>query len=744
MVPPDEPKEAVAAEQTPTAPGKADQAAERKGIPKTKKQPIEQPPETHDEQESQRDRSLERESWLATIDARKLARGALIVGIGALVAGIGALVVGVLSLPPQGPTTPTPLLQPTPISVPAKTLYISPNTPIGGQLTGKDSQVFFKVINIPENCARMFLCLLKGSPDVEFILYQEDNRLRTGVLEEVGRGRSACLSPEPKNFFQYYILVRAINESGEFLLSVDVEEPIASPTPVKTATIGVTTTISTPTSVLPEATSTMPVLPTPTPVLPTTKPITLETPLATPTGTPMPTHMPPATPIAVLSVTPAATPTATPSMTPSATPTTTPIATPATGSICVLVYNDLNGNGLLDLSEPLLAGATITITNYSGAFVGVYTTDVVHEPYCFTGLAPDTYQVKEQNLPGYPSSTTPDIWTVPLSAGSAVTIAFGDQAPPTSTPTATPITQGTPTATLVTTVLPTATPTTLETPIRRYTPTVPPETPVPLLLTATPITQTYGTPIRAYTPTLPSETPVLMLSTPEVSESGSGRGTLGLATTSLPPGSGSTPNKQDNIPEGRFEMGTSTSLTIGLALLCFWIITTSIAIYLPTHLGYGHKANRLTATAAIVAASAALVFAILMWKYPVIPTQLLLKFRPSVELHQAEAAAHQYSIMVTPSKPVSGMLGKSDQVRFSINVPDGSDYLVIHVNSSEADLKFGVFKGNNPIPIGTGSVDKPVTIQNPEPTTYYILLSSQRASTSFTLLAEIERSASKS
>jgi len=39
MMPPDEPKEEVAIGQTPTEPGKADQAAELKGMPKAEEQP---------------------------------------------------------------------------------------------------------------------------------------------------------------------------------------------------------------------------------------------------------------------------------------------------------------------------------------------------------------------------------------------------------------------------------------------------------------------------------------------------------------------------------------------------------------------------------------------------------------------------------------------------------------------------------------------------------------------------------
>jgi hypothetical protein len=139
---------------------------------------------------------------------------------------------------------------------------------------------------------------------------------------------------------------------------------------------------------------------------------------------------------------PTATPTATPTG-PTPTATATRTATPPTGTICVLAFNDLNGNGLRDAGEPLLAGATITVTGPSGAIIAVYTTDGVHEPKYFSGLALGTHRLEEQNPPGYPISTTPDLWAVTIFPGATFTVAFGDQ--PLVTPTPTLV--GTPTAT---------------------------------------------------------------------------------------------------------------------------------------------------------------------------------------------------------------------------------------------------------------------------------------------------------
>ena len=180
---------------------------------------------------------------------------------------------------------------------------------------------------------------------------------------------------------------------------------------------------------------------------PTNTPTVTSTATATPTAThtPAPTNTP--------------TPTATPTSTPTNTPTTTATPTPGTGTICIYVYHDINNSTIRDPGEPLLPGALITITNSSGVVVGTYTTNGVSEPYCFTNLPPDTYTVREQNPPGYPISTTPDLWAVSITLRASITVPFGDQAEVTPTPTPTNIPTKTPTHTPTVTRTPTNTPT---------------------------------------------------------------------------------------------------------------------------------------------------------------------------------------------------------------------------------------------------------------------------------------------
>jgi len=123
-----------------------------------------------------------------------------------------------------------------------------------------------------------------------------------------------------------------------------------------------------------------------------------------------------------------------------ATPTPTPPT--GTGTICALVYEDVNGNQTRDFGEALLAGAIITLTDASRVPLYTYTTDGMHEPHCFPGLTPGDYYVLEKNPPNY-SSTTGDIILLTVAAGVTRYAEFGDRIPviptETPTPTATPV-----------------------------------------------------------------------------------------------------------------------------------------------------------------------------------------------------------------------------------------------------------------------------------------------------------------
>ncbi|MEA3345334.1 MAG: SdrD B-like domain-containing protein [Chloroflexota bacterium] len=155
-----------------------------------------------------------------------------------------------------------------------------------------------------------------------------------------------------------------------------------------------------------------------------------------PTATPKPTATPTNTPTPTITPTPTDTPTPTVTPTPTSTPTPTPTPTPPVGSLCVLAYEDLDGDGQWDAEERLLAGRRIRLLDKEGNLLAEHVTDGQSEPYCFQGLAPGVYQLVKQTLVGG--------GTVSMQAavvgGKRLTLNFGEQAPPTPTsePTITP------------------------------------------------------------------------------------------------------------------------------------------------------------------------------------------------------------------------------------------------------------------------------------------------------------------
>jgi len=163
-----------------------------------------------------------------------------------------------------------------------------------------------------------------------------------------------------------------------------------------------------------------------TPVPPT--PTVTNTPTVTPTPTNTPTNTPVHTP------------------TPTVTNTPTPTATPQTGQVCVLSYDDRNGNRIRDPGEPLLPYSIFTLSD-SRHVVETYSTNGLHEPHCFLNLAPLVYFVSEMNPPGF-ESTTYDSWGISLQNGATINLEFGNRAEllPTPTPTPTPVPSPTPPA----------------------------------------------------------------------------------------------------------------------------------------------------------------------------------------------------------------------------------------------------------------------------------------------------------
>ena len=103
------------------------------------------------------------------------------------------------------------------------------------------------------------------------------------------------------------------------------------------------------------------------------------------------------------------------------------VADEASGAICVTLYDDLNGNGVLDVGEGMVAsGAFALVDMETGEALDAYTTDAESEPHCFTSLVSGNYRVTAESPDGFTPTTRKD-WDLTLAAGSTANLEFGSQ-----------------------------------------------------------------------------------------------------------------------------------------------------------------------------------------------------------------------------------------------------------------------------------------------------------------------------
>ena len=147
-----------------------------------------------------------------------------------------------------------------------------------------------------------------------------------------------------------------------------------------------------------------------------------------------------------------------------------------TGIVAGRVWNDVNGNGLIEPGEGALASIRVCLYGDVAGNGQVDPGDPLigcgdsgpSGSYSFTGLAPGAYVADvdqaDPDLPAGYVRTTADPVGVALLPGENLTINFGFRQPPTPTPTPTPTFTPTATPTATPTSTPTATPTSTATP----------------------------------------------------------------------------------------------------------------------------------------------------------------------------------------------------------------------------------------------------------------------------------------
>jgi len=126
-----------------------------------------------------------------------------------------------------------------------------------------------------------------------------------------------------------------------------------------------------------------------------------------------------------------ASPTPGPSLTPTiAQPTVTPIAG-GVATACVLIYGDVNGDGLRQTTEIAIAGAAISLTSLDGVYSQTLTTEINPDPeayqgMCFTNVPMGQYNVSAAAPDGY-NPTRNLTSSLEVVAGDTVYIDYGAQ-----------------------------------------------------------------------------------------------------------------------------------------------------------------------------------------------------------------------------------------------------------------------------------------------------------------------------
>ena len=133
-------------------------------------------------------------------------------------------------------------------------------------------------------------------------------------------------------------------------------------------------------------------------------------------------------------------PTPGPSPTPTLiSPTTTP-AVGGTAQVCVLVYDDANGDALREASEGAIAGAAISLTNEDGSYSQTQTSVInpdatAYQGMCFARVPPGKYSVSAAAPDGY-NATINLTTSVDVIAGDVAYVNFGAQPKAVSAPAA--------------------------------------------------------------------------------------------------------------------------------------------------------------------------------------------------------------------------------------------------------------------------------------------------------------------
>jgi hypothetical protein len=107
-------------------------------------------------------------------------------------------------------------------------------------------------------------------------------------------------------------------------------------------------------------------------------------------------------------------------------PTLTPTPVSGTTQICVSLFNDLNGDGLHETTEPMIPNGAISVTEKSGKYSKTLPTLAGSGPICFTVLPEGDYNISAA-IPDNYNPTMALTYTLQVKEGDSAYIDFGAQ-----------------------------------------------------------------------------------------------------------------------------------------------------------------------------------------------------------------------------------------------------------------------------------------------------------------------------
>lgn len=116
---------------------------------------------------------------------------------------------------------------------------------------------------------------------------------------------------------------------------------------------------------------------------------------------------------------------------PTVAPTVTPTPLAGTTEICVLLYNDMNGDALRQAEEPAIAGGAVSVTETNGLYSKTLQTLVNPDPnaypgVCFSDVPEGSYNIGVA-IPDNYNATTNLTYTLIVKPGDRAEVSFGAQ-----------------------------------------------------------------------------------------------------------------------------------------------------------------------------------------------------------------------------------------------------------------------------------------------------------------------------